>query len=84
MGWNIAERTRPCPLTNGLKGEIRFYFVHSYCVQTDEPSDTVLKTCYGIEFAAAVQRENIMGAQFHPEKSQSNGLILLKNFVMQA
>jgi len=80
MGWNIAERTRPCPLTERLEGEIRFYFVHSYCVQTDDPHDTVLKTRYGVDFAAAVQRDNIMGAQFHPEKSHRFGMQLLRNF----
>jgi glutamine amidotransferase len=80
MGWNVAERTRPCPLTERLEGEIRFYFVHSYCVQTDDPHDTVLKTRYGVDFAAAVQRDNIMGAQFHPEKSHRFGMQLLRNF----
>lgn len=80
MGWNVATHTRPSPLTAGLEGEVRFYFVHSYCVRTDEPDDTVLRTNYGIEFAAAVQRDNIMGAQFHPEKSHRFGMQLLKNF----
>lgn len=80
MGWNVAERTRPCPLTKQLDGEIRFYFVHSYYVQTDNPYDTVLKTRYGMDFAAAVQRDNIMGAQFHPEKSHRFGMQLLRNF----
>jgi len=80
MGWNVAERTRPCSLTERLDGEIRFYFVHSYCVQTDDPCDTVLRTRYGVDFAAAVQRDNIMGAQFHPEKSHRFGMAILKNF----
>jgi glutamine amidotransferase len=80
MGWNVATRTRTCPLTEGLVGEIRFYFVHSYCVRTDDPQHTVLQTHYGIDFAAAVQRDNIMGAQFHPEKSHRFGMQLLKNF----
>lgn len=80
MGWNIAERTRPCPLTERLEGEIRFYFVHSYYVQTDDPHETVLRTRHGVDFAAAVQRGNIMGAQFHPEKSHRFGMQLLRNF----
>jgi glutamine amidotransferase len=80
MGWNVAERARPCPLTERLEGEIRFYFVHSFCVQTDDPRDTVLRTRYGVDFAAAVQRGNIMGAQFHPEKSHRFGMQLLRNF----
>lgn len=80
MGWNVAERTRPCPLTDRLEGEIRFYFVHSYYVQTENPEDTILRTHYGVDFAAAIQRGNIMGAQFHPEKSHRFGMQLLKNF----
>jgi glutamine amidotransferase len=80
MGWNIAERTRPCRLTHELDGEIRFYFVHSYCVQTDDPKHTVLRTRYGVNFAAAIQCDNIMGAQFHPEKSHKFGMQLLRNF----
>lgn len=80
MGWNVAERTRPCSLTQRLAGEIRFYFVHSYCVQTDKPEDTVLRTSYGVTFASAIQSGNIMGAQFHPEKSHRFGMQLLKNF----
>jgi glutamine amidotransferase len=80
MGWNVATRTRTCPLTEGLEGEIRFYFVHSYCVRTDDPQHTILGAHYGIDFAAAVQRDNIMGAQFHPEKSHRFGMQFLKNF----
>ena len=80
MGWNVATRTRTSPLTEGLEGEIRFYFVHSYCVRTDDPHHTVLQAHYGVDFAAAVQRDNIMGAQFHPEKSHRFGMQLLKNF----
>jgi glutamine amidotransferase len=80
MGWNVVRRTQPSPLTEGLDGEVRFYFVHSFCVTTDSPEDTVLQTHYGIDFAAAVQRGNIMGAQFHPEKSHRFGMQLLKNF----
>ena len=80
MGWNVAERTRQCELTERLEGETRFYFVHSFCVNTDDPRDTVLRTRYGVDFAAAVQRANIMGAQFHPEKSHRFGMQFLKNF----
>jgi glutamine amidotransferase len=80
MGWNLAEIARPCALTAGLHGETRFYFVHSYCVHTDDPMDAVLRTRHGVEFAAAVQRDNIMGAQFHPEKSHRFGMQFLRNF----
>jgi glutamine amidotransferase len=80
MGWNVAERTRQCPLTERLGAEIRFYFVHSYCVHTDKSQDTVLRTSYGVDFASAVQSDNIMGVQFHPEKSHRFGMQLLRNF----
>lgn len=80
MGWNVVEQLRPCPLLDGMNDETRFYFVHSYCVQTDDPLDTVLRAHYGIDFSAAVQRDNIMGAQFHPEKSHRFGMQLLRNF----
>jgi len=80
MGWNTVERTRPCRLTEKLDDEHRFYFVHSYYVITDDPRDTVLRSRHGVDFAAAVQRDNIMGSQFHPEKSHRFGMRLLKNF----
>lgn len=80
MGWNVAKRTRQSSLTERLEGEIRFYFVHSYYVRTDDPEHTVLQTRYGLDFAAAVQNQNIMGAQFHPEKSHRFGMQLLRNF----
>lgn len=80
MGWNLVERTRSCQLTDRLDDETRFYFVHSFCVHTDDPRDTVLRTRYGVDFAASIQRANIMGAQFHPEKSHRFGMQLLKNF----
>jgi len=80
MGWNAVKRTRPCSLTDHLEGETRFYFVHSYFVKTDDPNDTILTTRHGLDFAAAVQRGNIMGAQFHPEKSHRFGLQFLRNF----
>lgn len=80
MGWNVAEKTRQSPLTEGLEGEVRFYFVHSFCVHADDPEDVILSTRYGCDFAAAVHRGNIMGAQFHPEKSHRFGMQILKNF----
>ena len=80
MGWNQVKRIRQCALTDHLDGEIRFYFVHSYFVEPEDPKDTVLSATHGCTFAAAIQRGNIMGAQFHPEKSHRFGLQLLKNF----
>ena len=80
MGWNVVRPTRPSALTAGLPEESRFYFVHSYFVQTDRPADTVLTAEYGVTFAAAVEADNIFGAQFHPEKSHRFGMQLLANF----
>lgn len=80
MGWNVVVPTRASVLTRNLSDEVRFYFVHSYCVQVDYPQDEILKANYGISFAAAVQHDNIYGAQFHPEKSHRFGMQFLKNF----
>lgn len=80
MGWNLVTPTQPSPLTDGLPAESRFYFVHSYYVQVDDPADSLLRTHYGIEFDAAVAHGNIYGAQFHPEKSHKFGMKLLANF----
>ena len=80
MGWNEVEPTRPSPLTAGLPPDSRFYFVHSYFVRTDRPSDTVLAARYGVTFAAALEAGNVFGAQFHPEKSHRFGMQLLANF----
>jgi glutamine amidotransferase len=80
MGWNYVQPAKASPLTAGLPEHSRFYFVHSYHVVCDEPSDVLLASRYGIDITAAVQRDNVMGVQFHPEKSHTFGMQLLKNF----
>lgn len=80
MGWNVVTPTRISPLTKGLPNETRFYFVHSYCVNVENEEDSILKANYGITFDAAIQHDNIYGAQFHPEKSHKFGMQLLENF----
>lgn len=80
MGWNSVTATRPSPLTRDLPPEARFYFVHSYAVQVQEKQDSILSATHGITFDAAIQRGNVFGAQFHPEKSHRFGMHLLKNF----
>ena len=80
MGWNVVIPSTPSKLTQSLPEESRFYFVHSYYVKVDKPENSILKANYGIEFDAAIQNENIYGAQFHPEKSHKFGMQLLKNF----
>ena len=81
MGWDIVEIKRDHRILSGLRGQQRFYFVHSYHAVCDS-NENVLMTCdYGYEFAAAVVQENIIGVQFHPEKSHDFGMRLLENFV---
>lgn len=80
MGWNSVQSLTPSPLTQNLYKENRFYFVHSYQVQVDMPENSLFRCTYGISFDAAIQNENIFGAQFHPEKSHKFGMQLLKNF----
>ena len=80
MGWNTIEKTRSSPLLRGLAPEAYFYFVHSF-VALPGASKDVLATCeYGVRFPAVVHRNNVFGVQFHPEKSQQNGLRILRNF----
>jgi len=81
MGWNQVHQERTHPLWQGIAQDARFYFVHSYYVQ---PADAALVTAtarHGVTFAAAVGRENVFAAQFHPEKSQHAGLKLYQNFL---
>lgn len=80
MGWNVVKPATPSKLTSDLPDECRFYFVHSYYVRVDKEENSILKCHYGLIFDAAIQHENIYGAQFHPEKSHKFGMQLLKNF----
>lgn len=83
MGWDIVEFEQENPLLNNLEGQQRYYFVHSYHAKCDL-QENVLMTCdYGYKFAAAVVKENIMGVQFHPEKSHDFGMNLLRNFAKE-
>lgn len=80
MGWNLVEKTQTSPLTAGLPDDARFYFVHSFYVTVDDQKNSILKTSYGLKFDAAIQQDNIFGAQFHPEKSHKFGMQLLSDF----
>lgn len=81
MGWNTLEPQAESILTHGLQANSYAYFVHSfYCSPTD-PSNVISTTNYEIDFASMVQKDNVYGAQFHPEKSQDVGLRILKNFL---
>lgn len=80
MGWNTAHATRSSPLLDGLGDEPYFYFVHSYHARPARAYDVLATTTYGAAVPAMVQRDNVFGVQFHPEKSQRHGLQLLANF----
>jgi imidazole glycerol-phosphate synthase subunit HisH len=80
MGWTSVQIAKKTALTEGLGDQPRFYFVHSYYVQPDDKTDEMLTAHYGYDFTAAVNRDNIYGAQFHPEKSHKYGMKILENF----
>ena len=80
MGWNRVEQAHDHPLWSGIDTGARFYFVHSYCANAAEPGVEMGVTDYGHRFTAAVGAGNVFAVQFHPEKSQSDGLRLLENF----
>jgi imidazole glycerol-phosphate synthase subunit HisH len=80
IGWNGVTFERPSTLTEGLGAAAAFYHVHSYACRPREQSDVVGRGEYGERFVSIVQRGNVMGAQFHPEKSSLDGLALLRNF----
>lgn len=80
-GWNQLEIRKEASLFKGIDSGDYVYFNHSYYCQAETPSDVIAETEYGIHYACAVRRENIYGVQFHPEKSQTVGLQVLKNFL---
>jgi imidazole glycerol-phosphate synthase subunit HisH len=80
-GWNQVQKKKEASLLNGVHDGAYVYFNHSYYCQVRDPSDILETAEYGINYASAVQSENIFGVQFHPEKSQSIGLRILKNFL---
>lgn len=81
MGWNSLVDLRDCALLAGLGEGAHMYFTHSFAFTTDDPSHVMARTDHGGRFAAVVARDNVMGVQFHPEKSQAAGLKLLQNFL---
>jgi glutamine amidotransferase len=80
MGWNpVKIKNRP-PIFDGIEDETYFYFVHSYYVAPEDPSLVSGTTDYGLEFTSMIWKDNVFATQFHPEKSQTVGLKILKNF----
>lgn len=81
MGWNDITLTRQSPLFKNIRGALTFYFVHSYHL-VSTMQETISAVCeHGLTFAAAIEQNNIHLVQFHPEKSQANGLKVLENFL---
>ena len=80
MGWNQIEIKKEAELLSGIPNNSWFYFVHSYYPVPNDSSVIAISTKYGIEFTAAIQKENIFACQFHPEKSSDLGLRILRNF----
>ena len=80
MGWNRVEFLKPCQIAMDMPDPSRFYFVHSYYVSCDNDADVLSTTHHGQKFVSAFKRDNIIGVQFHPEKSHRFGLTLISNF----
>jgi glutamine amidotransferase len=81
MGWNTLDLRRPHALLDGVRPGLHAYFVHSYQLYPERPSDVVATADYAGPITAIVARDNVAGTQFHPEKSQTLGLALIANFL---
>ncbi|WP_339845425.1 imidazole glycerol phosphate synthase subunit HisH [uncultured Halopseudomonas sp.] len=81
MGWNQVKQTIDHPMWHRIEQDARFYFVHSYHAQPQRHTHVAGRCHYGADFAAALIQDNLFATQFHPEKSHTNGLQLLQNFL---
>ena len=82
VGWNSMSIIRPHPLLEGVKPDVDFYFVHNFAFTVADPTSKIGITTHGIDFCSFAARENVAAVQFHPEKSQRNGLKIIDNFCM--
>ena len=80
-GWNTIKIKKQSRLLNGLNGKEEFYFLHSYHIEVADKRDVLTSTDFAYEYVSAIEKENIFGAQFHPEKSHGAGERILKNFI---
>lgn len=80
MGWNHVEVKKHTTMSNQIDADALFYFVHSYFVRCNQKDDVLFKSDYGQSFVSGFEKDNIVGVQFHPEKSHSSGMQLIKNF----
>jgi len=81
VGWNSLNHLRQSPLFNNSNLDSDYYFVHSYSFKNKHPNDILATFSYSSDYTASINKGNIYGVQFHPEKSQENGLRILENFV---
>ncbi len=82
VGWNEVHQIRRHPILDGIRNDVDFYFVHSFRFQPGAIESVLAETEYGELFPSIIGRGNVVGVQFHPEKSQSNGLRMLDNFCL--
>jgi len=80
MGWNQVQKRADVPILSEIKDQTYFYFVHSYYVRPADPSIVALTCHYGVDFCAMIRKDNLYATQFHPEKSQAEGMKLLAGF----
>ena len=80
MGWNKLIKNIDDPMTDGIGSDEYVYFVHSYYLNTKQSGEVLFWTEYGIQVPAVIRKNNVIGMQFHPEKSGATGMKLLKNF----
>ena len=81
MGWNNISINKTSKLFSGIESESHFYFVHSFAFDVENDQFISATTNYSTEIISAVEKDNIFGTQFHPEKSQANGIKILENFI---
>lgn len=83
IGWNGLNIKKASRIFNGLRGDEKFYFVHSFYVESENDDVILTTTDYDVEFTSSIHHDNIIATQFHPEKSGDQGILLLKNFIQQ-
>jgi len=81
VGWNSLNFRNENKIFDGISDKTDFYFTHSYSFELEDSSNEIAFTNYGVKFSSVINRQNIFGTQFHPEKSQSAGIKLIKNFL---
>jgi glutamine amidotransferase len=82
VGWNVLHPKQQHPLLKGIRKDVDFYFVHSFFFNAKRDADIIGTTKYGVDYPSFVANGSVVGVQFHPEKSQRNGLRLLDNFCL--